>query len=198
MTSCSVVGCDRPHYGRGFCYSHWRRWTRYGDPLAGRTSPGSLMAFIDRAVAYVGADCLVWPYRTTQGYGLVEFGGIAKYAHRLVLERTSGPPPAAGMQAAHAPLICHNRACVNPAHLRWATPTENHADRVADGTHLRGETSPSSKLTESDVLAIRDDGRPHRVVAATYGVSESNIRMIRARKSWAWLDGAPTQRLESA
>jgi hypothetical protein len=148
-------------------------------------------------VAYDGADCLIWPYgKTLGGYAQVHVDGVGYYAHRLVLERTAGPPPAPGMEAAHAPGICHNRLCVNPTHLRWAIPTENHADRIIDGTHLRGESSSSSKLTEADVLAIRADGRPHRVLVAEYGVSESNIRMIRTRKSWAWLDAAPATQPE--
>lgn len=31
---CSVEGCDRPHYGRGWCQLHWGRWKRTGDPGA--------------------------------------------------------------------------------------------------------------------------------------------------------------------
>jgi hypothetical protein len=29
---CSVGGCDRSHYARGYCNPHWRRWKRNGDP----------------------------------------------------------------------------------------------------------------------------------------------------------------------
>ena len=29
---CSVVGCDRTHYAKGFCNPHWRRWKRNGTP----------------------------------------------------------------------------------------------------------------------------------------------------------------------
>lgn len=27
---CSRPDCDDPHFGRGLCYVHWRRWTRNG------------------------------------------------------------------------------------------------------------------------------------------------------------------------
>lgn len=30
---CMVKGCDRPHYGRGWCQLHHRRWLTNGDPL---------------------------------------------------------------------------------------------------------------------------------------------------------------------
>ena len=29
---CSVVGCDRMHFGRGYCRPHYYRWRRNGDP----------------------------------------------------------------------------------------------------------------------------------------------------------------------
>lgn len=31
--TCSVDGCDSPHYGHGWCNKHWARWRTYGDPL---------------------------------------------------------------------------------------------------------------------------------------------------------------------
>lgn len=30
--TCSLAGCDRPHYGRSFCRLHWKRWWKNGDP----------------------------------------------------------------------------------------------------------------------------------------------------------------------
>lgn len=31
--TCSVDGCERPFCAKGYCYNHWRRWRKYGDPL---------------------------------------------------------------------------------------------------------------------------------------------------------------------
>lgn len=31
--TCSVEGCGKPHYGRGWCSMHHQRWKSHGDPL---------------------------------------------------------------------------------------------------------------------------------------------------------------------
>lgn len=31
---CLLEGCERPHYGLGYCSRHHRRFKLYGDPLA--------------------------------------------------------------------------------------------------------------------------------------------------------------------
>lgn len=37
MKQCSVESCLRERIARGFCKNHYRKFMRYGDPLAGRT-----------------------------------------------------------------------------------------------------------------------------------------------------------------
>jgi hypothetical protein len=34
--TCEVEGCDKPGVRRGWCFAHYARWRKYGDPLADR------------------------------------------------------------------------------------------------------------------------------------------------------------------
>ena len=49
--------------------------------------------------------------------------------------------------------------------------------------YLRGESSPTCKLTDTQVAAIRADDRVQRVVAVEYGVSQSYISALRKGKN---------------
>lgn len=33
---CTFEGCDDDYFSKGYCVKHYRRYTRYGDPSAGK------------------------------------------------------------------------------------------------------------------------------------------------------------------
>jgi hypothetical protein len=34
---CSIPGCSKSHYARGWCMKHWKRWQTHGDPFVDKT-----------------------------------------------------------------------------------------------------------------------------------------------------------------
>ena len=69
------------------------------------------------------------------GYGTFCHQGKNVPAHRYSYQLANGSIPA-GLSIDH---ICHNRGCVNPAHLRAVTHKQNHENRAgADATGRSG------------------------------------------------------------
>lgn len=187
---CSVDGCGKSAYLRGWCASHYQRNYRYGSPLGGTTHKGEPMAFYRNTVLRLDTDeCIIWPYgKTGKGYAAMNVDGRQKDVHRVACEDANGPPPTPEHEAAHTCGKGH-MGCVNPKHLRWASRKENMADQYLHGTRMKGVSSGTAKLTEQDVRVIRDlKGRvPNSRIARTYGVDISHVRNIHSGKSWGWL-----------
>jgi hypothetical protein len=105
--------------------------------------------------------------------------------HRIICEEINGPPPTLKHEVAHS---CGQGrlGCVTPKHLRWATRVENREDMIAHGTRNYGERNGGAKLTKPQVLAIRATPRTisNRQIARNYGVSETTVHAILARKKW--------------
>lgn len=184
---CRVGGCSRHAYCKGYCEPHYRRAHKHGDPLAGKTVNYSCLAFLRKAVASDTDECIEWPFRITKGgYGQVRYGGKNQNAHRVALILSEGEPKDESLHAAHEPIVCHNRSCVNPKHIRWATPKENMCDRKIDGTQprMRGERHGAAKLTDAQVIKIRASSNLQRDLAEMYGVSIQQISRIITRKRW--------------
>lgn len=126
LIMCAVEGCARAKSRRGWCDAHYRRWLRHGDPLGGgvNRSPDPEETFAMRVERR--GDCLVWTGGLNDGgYGRLRVRGVLVRAHRYAWERERGPIP----EGLHVDHVCHNRACVEVAHLRLATHAQNEANR---------------------------------------------------------------------
>lgn len=95
---------------------------------------GSVRALFETFANLEVNECIEWPRsRNGRGYGQVWIDGKVRTVHSVVCERHHGPRPT-GHHAAHH---CGNKACMNYRHIRWATPTENEADKHHQGVYIR-------------------------------------------------------------
>ena len=79
--------------------------------------------------------CWLWTGTTRgKGYGFFTINGRMVSAHRLAYRMAHGDIPNE-MALDH---ICHVHNCVNPAHLRPATNTENGYNRGCNGNNSSG------------------------------------------------------------
>lgn len=142
MSGCLVSGCDRPVSvkSRSLCRAHYRRWQRYGDPVAGTAH--SHEPHPERIRRYVEIDangCWIWTAaRNRGGYGIIGIELRSALAHRVSYEAFVGEIPN-GLELDH---LCRVRCCVNPQHLEPVTRYEN-VRRGWPARRRRAETCPS-------------------------------------------------------
>lgn len=188
ISLCSVDGCGKPMFQRGWCSMHYSRMKRHGTLEKVGTANGEPMAFYEKMIRVDTDDCILWPFsRNRAGYGKIE----NRLVHRMACTEEHGPAPTDTHEAAHIP-GCHNPSCFNRRHVYWATPSQNQCDRFEDGTSNRGGNFRNSKLKPEDVIAIRcavqRDGRLHADVAKEYGVSRTVVTRINNGTRWGWLE----------
>lgn len=71
--------------------------------------------------------------------------------------------------------------------LTWKTHADNMDDRFRHGTVPMGQSVHCSKITEKDVLEIRElyaKGSLQKEIASAYGTGQANISSIVLRKTW--------------
>lgn len=73
--SCTIDGCSREHYARGWCNSHYLRWRRHGDPTVVK---GTGRARKER--------------KYHNGYVLIHTETGCRQEHRVVMESILGRP----------------------------------------------------------------------------------------------------------
>lgn len=106
-------------------------------------------------------------------------------AHRIAYKLTRGSIPK-GLHICHK---CDNRKCIHPDHLFAGTQLDNMLDCKRKGrkARLKGEENPFSRLTNKDVLEIKQlkGFLPGTEVAKMYGMGKSMIYYIWQGKWWS-------------
>lgn len=181
--------------------------------LDGNTFPAqTINRFWSKVDQSAGPDAC-WPFvhgsRDVDGYGSFSATHArAERAHRFAYAVAVGPIPA-GLIVMH---VCDCPPCCNPAHLRLGTVAENNADRAAKGRSARGDRHPTrtnpekwaperrargeahgrSKLSEVEIIAIREmyaAGAYQGMLARDFGVSQGCISLIVNGLKWTHVGG---------
>jgi hypothetical protein len=131
--------------------------------------------FESRVQVDSSTQCWNWSgYKNANGYGGMRDAGRATYCHRVVYRLWKGPIPC-GLLVCHK---CDNRACCNPDHLFVGTYADNSMD-----CSIKGRFRPqNTKLSSEQVIAIRNDQRRQRAIAADYKISQATVSDIKTRR----------------
>lgn len=121
MRACDIDDCRNPHYGRGWCSKHYKRWKKTGDPATTLWETRST----DRFWAKVkrGEGCWEWTaYKDPLGYGRLTVNRESWLAHRRSWVLSGRTFPQDRPMLDH---LCRNPSCVRPDHLEPVTMQEN-------------------------------------------------------------------------
>jgi hypothetical protein len=159
-----------------------------------RPKPSLRNAFYAR-ISKQPDGCWLWTGQFGGGYGVYQLskttshdGKIVRrriYAHRFSWELHWGAIPE-GLEVCHK---CDVPKCVNPEHLFLGTHAENQADMAAKDRSPAGVRHANAKITDVDVVAIRNSRETLAVLADRYGLSQQTVSEIKNRKIWKHVPG---------
>lgn len=194
MSICKAQDCDRPAIARHLCTKHYQRWRATGQTKDGPKGHAPTEARFWRHVEKSeGDECWLWTGALTHdGYGrfkvLIDGQWTHVGAHVYSWELVNGSWPE-GLVSRHH---CDIRNCVRPDHIQPGTNKENSTDMMARGRasrmhQLRGESHGKARLTEADVLWIRQSNWKTSDIARLFGVAYSTVHHVRSGVNWKHL-----------
>lgn len=122
---CSVSGCRKPRFSRGWCHMHWNRWRRNGDPeitrYDGHSRTPEFVVWSSMIQRCYDPTCSSYRYYGPRGIGVAEEWRRSFNA----FIRAVGPRP--GPQYSLDRI--DNDKGYEPGNVRWATPVQQARNR---------------------------------------------------------------------
>lgn len=139
--------------------------------------------------------CWIWAGSIDKnGYGEFFYHGRNRRAHELALSFTTGEKRHDSLDTCHS---CDNPPCVNPGHLRFGTRQSNVDEMHERNRNIYGSRHPSTKLTEAEVLLIRERralGARQKDLSRDFDITEGAIVAIVHGRNWKHVGGPITNR----
>ena len=144
----------------------------------------TLSRFMDKVQKDPNTGCWEWiKCKDSDGYGIFTIGNKNYRAHRLIADHYG--KDITDKVVRHQ---CDNPGCVNPDHLLTGTHTDNMKDRSNRDRQAKGSNNGTSKLTESQVMDMRNryhaGGVTIREISKEYPISEEMCGRILKRNAW--------------
>lgn len=145
----------------------------------------------------IRSDEECWPWTgdlSKDGYGTFFYLGRMWGAHELALSFTTGEKRHPDLDTCHE---CDNPPCCNPGHLRFGTRQSNVDEMRERDRNVYGSRSRFTKLTESQVLMIRERralGARQNDLARDFEISVAAVTAIVHGRTWRHVGGPITNR----
>ena len=155
--------------------------TESGRAISTKPHNGSSIRFLSIAVSNAGYQFISPVKPNGEGYIL--------YIHKLVAVVFIGKAPFRGAVVRH---LDGNKTNNHISNLMWGTYSDNYADAIQHNTNSKGEINGNSKITEKDVIDIRNriaKGEKPKLLVGEYGIKYAQIVNIATRKAWAHIEG---------
>jgi hypothetical protein len=134
------------------------------------------------------SECWTWLGNLDRdGYGRWNYNGDEWFVHRFSYQLYHGDLQE-DLLVMHK---CDNPTCCNPDHLKQGTYKENNVDCAQKGRKPKGVKNPNAKLTEYQVLKIRElnaIGISQEELSKIFNTSRRQIHNIIHRIHWGHLD----------
>jgi hypothetical protein len=133
-----------------------------------------------------------WPWKGAPGsggYGRAKWHNVSEQAHRGSFRLNGGKTTEAKPMVLHDP--CDNPLCCRPDHLVAGDHILNmkHKQERGRAARLYGTENGQSQLSKDQVLEIDRSALPHRVLAAKFGISKTQVGQIKRGERHAHVTG---------
>lgn len=135
-------------------------------------------------------ECWIWTAgKDSHGYGRISISFDKKKSHVLAhrisyfLHYEVDPGELCVLHKCDVP------NCVRFDHLFLGTLDDNNKDRKNKGrsASLKGSENGNAKLTEEQIIAIRNDNRTQKDIGKDYNICQQLVSLIKARKLWKYV-----------